>query len=142
MALAVAAALGDGVFRSAMLIAATVLTEAVIVPLALASTVSGVVSSLVSPWGLWRHYWVITKLVLTLAATAVLLLQIRPIAALGAAHAGALASGASQAPVVEAHAQLASLLVHGGGGALVLVGITILGVWKPRGELRRPTSKA
>lgn len=142
LGLAVSAALGDGVFRSAMLIAAAVLTEAVVVPLALASTVSGVVSSLVSPWELWRRYWVVTKLVLTLVTTAVLLLQVRPIAAVGAAHARSLSGAPEQTIVAEGHAQLASLLVHGGGGVLVLILITILGIWKPRGEIPRPTSEA
>ncbi|WP_433505515.1 hypothetical protein ACQP04_02805 [Pseudonocardia halophobica] len=141
LALAVGAALSAGVFRSAMLVAAMVVTQAVIVPLALASTVSGVASSLVSPWGLWRHYWVITKLALTLAATGVLLLQVQPIAALGSTHALAISSP-GQPLVAEGHAGVASLLIHGTGGVVILIGIAILGIWKPRGELRRRTTNA
>ena len=45
----------------------------VLVPLAVASLVTGVVQSLVSRWGLLRHYWVVVKLVLTTVATVVLL---------------------------------------------------------------------
>lgn len=37
----------------------------VIVPLALVSLLSGVVSSLGTRWGLFRYYWVLLKLVLT-----------------------------------------------------------------------------
>lgn len=45
----------------------------VLVPLAGASLVTGVVQSMVSPWGLLRNYRVVVKLVLTTGATGVLL---------------------------------------------------------------------
>jgi hypothetical protein len=41
----------------------------VIVPLALAALVTGLVISLGTPWGLFRHYWVLISLALTLLAT-------------------------------------------------------------------------
>ena len=44
-----------------------------IVPLALASLLTGFVVSLTSPWGLFRHYWVVVSLALTIVATVVLL---------------------------------------------------------------------
>src|SRR5213082_3605560 len=45
----------------------------VIVPLAFATLLSGLVQSLGTPWGLVRHYWVLVKLLLTTFATIVLL---------------------------------------------------------------------
>jgi hypothetical protein len=45
----------------------------VIVPLAFASLLSGLIQSLGTPWGLFRHYWVLVKLLLTIFATIVLL---------------------------------------------------------------------
>ena len=45
----------------------------VIVPLGLASLLTGLVSSLGTDWGLFRHYWVLVKLLLTIFATIVLL---------------------------------------------------------------------
>ena len=45
----------------------------VIVPLAIASLLTGVVQALATPWGLFRHYWVVIKLFLTVFATLVLL---------------------------------------------------------------------
>src|ERR671937_2394687 len=45
----------------------------VIVPLALAALLTGLVISLGTPWGLFRHYWVVFSLVLTLLCTVVLL---------------------------------------------------------------------
>src|ERR671916_3359683 len=46
----------------------------VIVPLALAALLTGLVMSLITPWGLFRHYWVLIALVLTILATVVLVL--------------------------------------------------------------------
>ncbi len=45
----------------------------VIVPLALAALLTGLVMSLGTPWGLFRHYWVLITLVLTILSTVVLL---------------------------------------------------------------------
>src|SRR5687767_9936106 len=45
----------------------------VIVPLALAALVTGLVMALGTQWGLLRHYWVLISLVLTILSTAVLL---------------------------------------------------------------------
>lgn len=42
-----------------------------IVPLALATLVTGVVVSVVSSWALWRHFWVVISLVLTAFAVVV-----------------------------------------------------------------------
>src|SRR5262245_41028834 len=45
----------------------------VIVPLSLAALLSGLVQSLGTAWGLFRHWWVLLKFLLTTAATAILL---------------------------------------------------------------------
>lgn len=46
-----------------------------IVPLALASLLTGLIMALGTQWGLFRHYWVLFSLVLTVLATVVLLLH-------------------------------------------------------------------
>lgn len=51
----------------------------VILPLSIASIVSGVLAAVSSSWGLLRHYWVAFKLLLTVVATGVLLLKLQPI---------------------------------------------------------------
>jgi hypothetical protein len=48
----------------------------VLVPLSVASLLTGLIQSLGTPWGLVRHYWVLFKLLITLVATAVLLMYI------------------------------------------------------------------
>lgn len=99
----------------------------VIVPLAFASLVTGVVQSLGTTWGLVRHYWVIVKLLLTVLAAAVLVAKLGLIA-----YAARLAS-----ETVLARNDLREvgreLLVHAAGGLLVLLAAAVLSVYKPRG---------
>src|SRR5438128_1957117 len=52
-----------------------------IVPLALASLLTGLIMSLGTPWGLFRHYWVVVSLVLAILCTAVLLLHMPSVSA-------------------------------------------------------------
>src|SRR3990170_4099331 len=51
----------------------------VIVPLSLASLLTGLVQSLGTEWGLFRHYWILVKLLITILATIVLLVHMQPI---------------------------------------------------------------
>lgn len=104
----------------------------VLVPLSLASLVTGVVQSLGTTWGLLRHYWVIIKLLLTIVATAVLLLYMGTFARL----AGVATSRARLS--VEDLALLASptVVLHSSAALLVLLTATILAVYKPRGRTR------
>jgi hypothetical protein len=92
----------------------------VIVPLALASVVIGVVNALGTPWGLLRHYWVVMKLLLTLVATSILLQEAQSVRAMAAVSAA------------SAEPRRGSLL-HSVGGLVVLLIVTTLSVVKPRG---------
>ncbi|HYZ09917.1 MAG TPA: DUF2269 domain-containing protein, partial [Pseudonocardiaceae bacterium] len=97
----------------------------VIVPLALASVVIGIVNALGTSWDLFRHYWVLRKLLLTVLATIVLLLQKQSISYL----AEVAASGADPR-------DLPGSLLHSIGGLVVLLIVTVLSVYKPRGLTR------
>src|SRR5262245_28046351 len=46
----------------------------VLVPLAFASLVTGIIQSFGTAWGFFRHYWVLFKLLITVAATTILLI--------------------------------------------------------------------
>jgi hypothetical protein len=96
----------------------------VIVPLALAALLTGVVMALGTPWGVFRHYWVLITLLLTILSTVVLLLHMPTVSV--------LADLAREADGV-ALAELGSDLLHPGVGLLVLLVITGLNVFKPRG---------
>ena len=99
----------------------------VIVPLAFASLLTGVIQSLGTPWGLFRHYWVLAKLLLTAFATIVLLVKMELIS-----YAARLAAETilSRADLRAAGIELA---VHAAGGLLVLLVPAVLSVYKPRG---------
>ncbi|HEU4747191.1 MAG TPA: hypothetical protein VFS56_01730, partial [Gemmatimonadaceae bacterium] len=51
----------------------------VIVPLTLASLLTGLVQSLGTEWGVFRHYWVVFKLLINVFSTIVLLMYIRTV---------------------------------------------------------------
>lgn len=103
---------------------------AVIVPLSFASPVSGFIMSLGTTWGLFRHYWVVIKMIITLLATLLLWVHMHPVGHL--------------ARVVETttlqHGDLSGLriqLVADAAAALVaLLVTTTLSVYKPRGVTR------
>ena len=108
----------------AVYLAAEPITLLVIVPLAIASLITGIVSSLGTSWGLFRHYWVVFKLVLTVLATIVLLQYIETVR-----HFADMAAGTGPVDV----SGLRSYLLHSGGGLLVLLVTTVLAVYKPQG---------
>lgn len=97
--------------------------RAVLLPLAVASLVTGTVQALGSRWGLLSHYWVVTKLGATLLASGVLLLYLQTLEAL-AEIAASPSTAAVQSPSPALHAV----------GALLLLAVALaLSVYKPRG---------
>jgi hypothetical protein len=54
----------------------------VLVPLALASLVTGLVQATGTRWGLFRHYWVVFKLAINVFATVVLVMYTQTLASL------------------------------------------------------------
>ncbi len=121
---------GDEATARGVYVAMDLAATAVIVPLAVAALVTGLVQSFGTHWGLVRHYWVIVKLVVTVVALVVLLLQLGSIGRLGdAAAAGTLGTS-------DLREARTSLVVHSGGGLLVLLLPMVLSVYKPRGTTR------
>jgi len=99
----------------------------VIVPLSLASFVTGLVEAVGTPWGLFRHYWVTTKLMLTVVATLLLLLHTQPIGRVASVAAATVLSGGDLR-------QVRLQLVGDAAAALfVLLVTTTLSVYKPWG---------
>jgi hypothetical protein len=101
----------------------------VIVPLALASLLTGIVMSLGTRWGLFQHYWVLISLLLTIIATVVLLAETQTISYFADKAADPTTSG-------DDLRALGSTLVHSVGGTVVLLVILVLNVYKPRGMTR------
>ena len=99
-----------------------------IVPLAVASLLTGLVISLGTKWGLFRHYWVLFSLVLTFLAIVVLLSNMQTVS-----FFAGLAAGTGSADVGALRGGLQGELLHAGVGLLVLLVIQVLNVYKPRG---------
>src|SRR5215211_2478953 len=101
----------------------------VIVPLALASLLSGLIMSVGTKWGLFRHYWVLISLLLTVIATVVLLVETQTISY----FADRAADPTTSSDDLRA---LGNTLVHSVGGTVMLRVILVLNVYKPRGMTR------
>jgi hypothetical protein len=97
----------------------------VLVPLAFASLLTGLVQSLGTEWGLFRHYWVLFKLLITGFATIVLLIYMETFSFM----AGVAADPSADLGVVRN----ASPTLHAALALLVLLVATVLGLYKPRG---------
>lgn len=102
----------------------------VIVPLALASLLTGFISSLGTTWGLVRYYWVLVKLLVAVLATVVLLVHMQPISRLADLAAETTLSGTA---LRELRIQV---VVQAGAALLVLLVATALSLYKPRGVTR------
>jgi hypothetical protein len=102
----------------------------VIVPLAFASLLTGLVQSLGTTWGLFRHFWVLAKLVLTVLATLLLLLHMQV--------ADYVADAAAKTDISSADlgGLRIQLVADAGAALLVLLVATGVSVYKPRGVTR------
>jgi len=101
-------------------------TSSAIVPLALASLLTGLVMSLGTKWGLLRHWWVLISLLLTVFAVLVLLLEAGVIRAIAE-------NAADPATSADDLLALPDTLLHSVGGLLVLLVVQVLNVYKPQG---------
>ncbi|MEO6350782.1 MAG: DUF2269 domain-containing protein [Candidatus Limnocylindrales bacterium] len=101
-------------------------TSSAIVPFAVTSLVTGLSIAAGTRWGLFRHWWVLISLLLTVFALLVLL-----------SEAGVVARSASVAADLgttpEHLLALPNTLPHSLGGLVVLLVIQTLNVYKPRG---------
>jgi hypothetical protein len=111
--------------RSAYLVM-PVIARGVLVPLAVATVVTGVALALGTSWGLMRHYWVTISLGIATFAAAILILHLPAIDSL-AAKAGD--------PNIRV-SDLGGDLFHSLGGLIVLTVPLVLNVTKPRGLTR------
>lgn len=96
-----------------------------LIPLAFTSLLTGLVQSLGTTWGLFRHYWVLFKLLINIFATIVLLTYMETFRFM----ADVAADPSADLDVV----QNASPLLHATAALLLLLTATTLAVYKPRG---------
>jgi hypothetical protein len=99
----------------------------VIVPLSFVSSLTGIFQSLGTTWGLFRHYWVLIKFLMTVPCTFILLLHMQPINRLARVAAETTLFGADLGRL------RIQLVADAGAAVIVLLVSTTLSVYKPRG---------
>ncbi|MEP6813889.1 MAG: DUF2269 domain-containing protein [Actinomycetota bacterium] len=97
----------------------------VLLPLAFASLLTGLIQALGTAWGVFRHYWVVFKLVINVVATSVLLIYMETFRLLG----DVAADQSSDLGTVRN----ASPLLHAVGALVLLLAATAFAIYKPRG---------
>lgn len=136
LALAAASLTKDAQLAKAAYLGMEVVGRAALLPLSAAALLSGVVQAIGTNWGLFRRYWVVTKLALTAFAAVGLLIHqrsaISEAARLAATNASLLDTSRLQ--------QLSVQLVGDAGLAMVLLSfVTGIAVYKPWGLVGRAT---
>ncbi len=100
----------------------------VLVPLAIASLLTGVVQALGTTWGLFRHYWVVFKLLITVVSTAVLIVYMETFSRMANV-------AADESADLEA-VRNPSPVLHAAAAMILLLTATVLAIHKPRGMTR------
>ena len=128
--LSIGALTGDEAASRAAYLAMNVVGRGVLLPLSVGALASGIAQSLVTKWGLFKHYWVLVKLVLTVFATGALFLH----QFTAVAEAARLASGAvTTFPMLPLRQLGLQLRADAGAALLVLLTVTAIAVYKPWG---------
>lgn len=107
----------------------------VVIPLGIASLTTGVISSLATDWGLFRHYWVVVKLLITVPAVWMMLVHARPV------RYAALATSATTFAGADLDGLRGQLIIYAGTALAVLLTAAVLSTYKPRGRTRYGTRK-
>ena len=102
----------------------------VVIPLGVASLITGFISSLGTDWGLLRHYWVVMKLLLTIPAVWLMLVHVQPVRY--------AATAATTTPLTDADlgGLRVQLVVYAIAALFVMLTATFLSTYKPRGRTR------
>ena len=102
----------------------------VIVPLCGATLITGLLQGVLTKWGLLQHYWVVIKLLMTVFATVVLVLHMRPV--------GIVADEAAKSVLDsnELSGLRLQLLADAGAAILLLLVAATMSVFKPSGRTR------
>lgn len=97
----------------------------VIIPSNIGSLLTGLIQALCTPWGLFKHWWILVKFILTIGCTVLLLLHTNQI--------DYLAQTASDFASTELYGLRTEIMYKAALALLVLIAITTISVYKPWG---------
>lgn len=130
LTLSIVGLIGNDPTVRACYIAMEVIAWFIIVPFCIASLLTGLIQALGTHWGLFKHWWILVKLILTVIATLILLLHMQPISYLGEVAMQKVIS------FDELRNLRVRLVADAGAAILVLVAITTVSVYKPWGKIQ------
>jgi hypothetical protein len=102
------------------------ITRYIIVPLCLTSMLTGLVQSFITKWGLFHHYWILIKFLITIISTIGLLVHMQPISYMATVTAESISSSIN-------HRLQIQLVATSGAALFALIVATTLSVYKPKG---------
>ncbi len=100
----------------------------IIIPFCFGSLLTGIIQSLGTPWGVFKHYWVAVKLVMTVISTIILIAHMQPISNLAEVASKEVLSYS------ELRGLRTRLIFDAGAALLVLLVAITLSVYKPWGK--------
>lgn len=99
----------------------------VIIPASISSFFTGLIQALFTPWGLFKHWWIVIKFILTAGCTILLFLHTSQISYLAQTAAD---SALSNPQLYDLRAEI---MIKAAAAVIVLAGITVISVYKPWG---------
>ena len=134
----VGATTADPASSRAVYLSMGIFTRGVIQPAAVGALVTGVVLSLGTSWGLLKHYWIVAKLALTVAAVLCGIFVVRPLVQ----QAIAATSGAAPLTTPDPGSAPMLLIAASAANVLMLGAATVISVYKPWGAIARGRREA
>ncbi|UJW29156.1 hypothetical protein L3Q67_28455 [Saccharothrix sp. AJ9571] len=122
----------DPARQHAAFLAMAMLGETLLVPISLAAFASGLVLSLGTKWGLFRHRWVVAKFALTLIAVVLTPLSSVP----GLRELGAVVAAAPADQLIDTGEYAFGLLAAGCVSSGMYLACVILTAFKPGGRTK------
>ncbi|MBN6040567.1 hypothetical protein [Amycolatopsis sp. 195334CR] len=107
--------------------------ETLLIPVSLLTFASGLVLSLATKWGLFRHWWVAIKFVLTLIAVVLTPLSSVP----GLGELAAAVSAAPSGQLIDTSAYAGGLLSAGFVSSGMYLTCVLMTAFKPGGRIRK-----
>jgi hypothetical protein len=130
LGLAIVGLTGNDQIVRACYIAMEVVAWFIIVPFCFASLLTGLIQALGTHWGLFKHWWVLVKLILTVIATLILMLHMQPISYL------AEVATQNEMNLGNLDNLRVRILADAGAAIVVLLAITTVSVYKPWGKIQ------
>ena len=119
----------DSKIISSSYIAMNLIAWYIILPFCIASFLTGLIQAIFTQWGLFKHYWIIVKLVLTTGCTLLLIVHMQSISE------GALLASSAELPFVALKALGTTLFFKAVAALIVLSFIITISIYKPWGKV-------